>query len=49
MKTFYRISNIEDQQTWAGEKASLLETVFLDGKLTKFQTLEEIRNRLNKN
>jgi nicotinamide phosphoribosyltransferase len=40
---------VEDQQTWAGEKASLLETVFLDGKLTKFQTLEEIRNRLNKN
>lgn len=36
-----------DQQTWEQEKQSLLETVFLDGKLTKFQTLEEIRNRLN--
>lgn len=29
------------------EKGGLLETVFLDGKLTKFQTLSEIRKRLS--
>lgn len=36
-----------DQQTWEQEKTGLLETVFLDGKLVKEITLDEIRNRLN--
>ena len=34
------------QCTEEQEKAGLLETVFLDGKLVKFQTLSEIRARL---
>jgi nicotinamide phosphoribosyltransferase len=40
---------VVDQQTWEGEKASLLTTVFKDGKLVKTTTLEEIRNKLNNN
>lgn len=36
-----------DQQNWEQEKTGLLETVFLNGKLIKETTLEEIRNRLN--
>lgn len=38
---------VDDQCTWEEEKQGLLETIFLDGKLTKFQTLSEIRERLN--
>lgn len=38
-----------EQQTWEQEKTGALETVFLDGKLVKFQTLSEIRNRINEN
>lgn len=38
-----------DQQTWKQEKQGLLETVFLNGELVKFQTLEEIRERLKNN
>ena len=38
---------VEDQQTKIGEKASILETVFLDGILTKEHSLSEIRERLN--
>lgn len=37
------------QQTKEAEETGLLETVFLDGKLTKFQTLSEIRERLKSN
>ncbi len=40
---------LKDQCTKDEEKTGLLETVFLDGKLTKFQTLAEIRNRLKEN
>ena len=36
-----------DHQTWEQERRGLLETVFEDGKLTKFQSLAEIRERLN--
>jgi len=36
-----------DQRTWEEEKQGLLETVFLDGKLVKHQSLSEIRERLN--
>ena len=39
----------KDQQTSAEEDTGLLETVFLDGKLTKRQTLDEIRERLKIN
>lgn len=35
-----------DQQTWEQEAEGALETVFLNGKLVKFQTLAEIRGRL---
>ena len=35
-----------DQQTWEQEKTGLLQTVFLNGELTRKQTLEEIRHRL---
>jgi nicotinamide phosphoribosyltransferase len=38
---------LKDQCTWEEEKEGLLETVFLDGKLVKFQTLSEIRKRLS--
>jgi nicotinamide phosphoribosyltransferase len=38
---------LKDQCTWEEEQGGLLETVFLDGKLTKFTTLSEIRNRVN--
>ena len=38
---------VEDQQTWDGEKASLLTTVFKDGKLTRETTLDEIRKKLS--
>lgn len=37
-----------DQQNWDQEKTGLLETVFLNGRLTKESSLEEIRNRLKK-
>ncbi len=40
---------LKDQCTKEEEKKGLLETVFLDGKLTKFQTLTEIRNKLKEN
>ena len=36
-----------DQQTWEGEQASLLTTVFKDGKLVKETSLDEIRAKLN--
>lgn len=39
---------LRDQQNKDQEQAGALETVFLDGKLTKFQTLSEIRERLSK-
>jgi len=35
-----------DQCTWEQEKKGLLETVFIDGKLVKETTLDEIRNKL---
>lgn len=38
---------VVDQCTWKQEKKGLLETVFLNGELTKAQTLKEIRERLN--
>ena len=37
---------VVDNQTIAGEEASLMETVFEDGKLVKEQSLTEIRNWL---
>jgi nicotinamide phosphoribosyltransferase len=37
---------LKDQCTWVEEKEGLLQTVFLDGKLVKEQTLAEIRQRL---
>lgn len=37
-----------DQCSWGQEKEGLLETIFLDGKLIKECTLDEIRNRLSK-
>jgi nicotinamide phosphoribosyltransferase len=36
-----------DRQTIEQEESGLLETIFEDGKLMKFQTLEEIRERLH--
>jgi len=36
-----------DQQTPEQEEQGELKTVFLNGKLTRFQTLQEIRERLN--
>jgi nicotinamide phosphoribosyltransferase len=39
---------LKDQCTPEEEKQGLLETVFLDGKLVKFQTLAEIRDTLSK-
>lgn len=38
---------LKQQCTKEQEEVGLLQTVFLNGKLTKFQTLSEIRNRLN--
>lgn len=38
---------VVDQQTWAGEEASLLTTVFKDGSLTRTITLNQIREKLN--
>jgi nicotinamide phosphoribosyltransferase len=35
-----------DQQTWQQEASGALETVFLDGKLVKEQTIAEIRARV---
>jgi nicotinamide phosphoribosyltransferase len=35
-----------DQQTWAQEASGALETVFLDGKLVKEQSIAEIRRRV---
>jgi len=37
-----------DQQTWEQESNGLLTTVFKDGKLVKETSLDEIRNKLNK-
>ena len=37
---------VYDQQSWEQEAEGALETVFLDGKLIKDQTLEEIRARI---
>jgi nicotinamide phosphoribosyltransferase len=42
-----RIS-MRDQQTWKQESKGLLQTVFLDGKLVKRFTLQEVRDNLNK-
>lgn len=39
---------VVDQQTWDGEAASLLTTVFKDSKLVRETTLEEIRERIRK-
>ncbi len=36
----------EDQQTWEGEATGWLETVYLDGKIVKENTLDEIRARI---
>lgn len=36
----------KDQQTWEQEATGLLQTVYLDGKITKEYTLEEIRKRI---
>ncbi len=36
----------KDQQTWEQEKTGWLQTVYLDGKITKEYTLEEIRSRI---
>lgn len=36
-----------DQVSWEKENSGWLETVFKDGKLTKFQTFDEIRERIN--
>jgi nicotinamide phosphoribosyltransferase len=38
---------LRDQVSKEDEQKGLLETIFLDGKLVKFQTLSEIRERLN--
>jgi nicotinamide phosphoribosyltransferase len=40
---------LRDRQTWDQEKGGELETVFLDGKLVKTQTLAEIRARVIEN
>lgn len=37
---------LRDQCTWEEEQTGALETVFLDGKIVKEYTLEEIRNRI---
>lgn len=37
---------LHDQQTWIQEATGALETVFLNGKLVKEQTLSEIRKRV---
>ena len=37
---------VKDQCTWEQEKTGLLTTVFKNGKLVKYTTLEEIRNKL---
>lgn len=39
-------NNLSECVTWDKEKTSSLETVFLNGKLTKHQSLNEIRTRL---
>lgn len=39
---------LHQQCTYEQEQGGLLETVFLDGQLAKFQTLTEIRQRLRK-
>ncbi len=36
----------QDQQTWEQEKTGYLQTVYLDGKIVKEYTLEEIRKRI---
>lgn len=38
---------LKDQCSWEEEKTGLLQTVFLDGKLTRYTTLNEVRTRLN--
>lgn len=35
-----------DQQTWEQERTGYLQTVYLDGKIVKEYTLEEIRKRI---
>ena len=40
---------LSDRQTWEQEAGGALETVFLDGKLVKTQTLSEIRARVIEN
>jgi nicotinamide phosphoribosyltransferase len=40
---------LKDQCTWEEEKQGLLETVFKDGKFTRFQTLNEIREIIKNN
>lgn len=37
---------VNDQVSWEEEKQGVLEQVFLNGKLTKFQSLNEIRERV---
>ncbi len=39
---------MQDQCTWAEEQTGLLQTVFLDGKLVRKQTLSEIREQLGR-
>ena len=39
---------LKQQVSWEEEQGGELQTVFLDGKLVKVQTLEEIRERLKK-
>ncbi len=39
---------MKDQCTWEDEKGGLLETVFLNGKIARVTTLQEIRDRLTK-
>lgn len=38
---------LEDQVSWSGEEASLLQTIFEDGKLYNQTTLTDIRKRLS--
>jgi nicotinamide phosphoribosyltransferase len=35
-----------DRQTWAGEDASIMQTIYKDGKFYNQTTLSEIRSRL---
>lgn len=40
---------VQDQVTWDDEKRGLLQTVFLNGKITKEYSLQEIRDRIKNN